>query len=801
MAYPVFYLALFFMGGILAAPVLNLPVGAWAYCVGASLFLAWACLFRYRSLSKALCCLLLTQFCMGAGLFSYHDRAYHQNRLHTLRFADYLDVEGTLYRSPAERGDRDHLYLRVEVLHIRKKHVSLRGNLRVSVPRSPSSSLPSRLLIGDRVRIAVRFLPFPGFRNTPGGSLELPYQIQNIHRLAFTKSPLLVERFARGRAGSPKRAVSALRKRLLGTISERFQDPRTDHIRQEGAVLEALLLGERGHLDEKTSQEFQASGLYHLLAISGAHIAILTLFLYTLLRRLGLPEGIRCILMLFALFFFSLLVEGRPSVIRACLMASLYLVGKTLWKDVNLLNTLASAALILLFIQPATVFSLGFQLTFAATLSIILFQSRIKHFLPRLPFRLHEVLAVTLAAQAGVLSFSVRAFHRVTWVPLLLNAAALPLVAGIMASGYVFLFIAGLLPGLAEPAAWPVRVLLSTLLTLARMGSRIPLVTYRVPTPPMLVCAAYTFFLLAWRLPRYFKGQNRILSLGFGVSLLLLILHPFSPERSDLAISFIDVGSGDAILVEMPGRETMLVDGGGVRVGTFDIGDRVVSPFLWDRGITRVDTMVLTHPHPDHSRGLQSVARNFKVGEFWEASIYPIETSSRQLYEQLPASTPQIRLQRGSIIEKGGVRIEVLHPSDEDMGSSPDPNRYSLVLRLIYGRTAVLLTGDITSAAEYEILEKCGEIEAEVMKSPHHGSRFSSSRPFLEAVAPRIIVISTGRQREGLPSPETLERYVRMGIDVYRTDIHGAVTVISDGTTVSIRTTVPLPPMRTGYAP
>jgi competence protein ComEC len=147
------------------------------------------------------------------------------------------------------------------------------------------------------------------------------------------------------------------------------------------------------------------------------------------------------------------------------------------------------------------------------------------------------------------------------------------------------------------------------------------------------------------------------------------------------------------------------------------------------------------------------------------------------------------------------VRIEVLHPEASDTNSSSDANRDSLVLRLVYGRTALLLTGDILAGSEREILEECGEIRAVVLKSPHHGSRTSSSRAFLDAVSPQIVVISCGRQRQGLPAHEVLGRYLRMGAVVYRTDIHGAITVTSDGMSVSVRTAVPIPPIRTGYVP
>jgi competence protein ComEC len=799
MAYPVLYLTLSFMGGILAAAVMTLPAWAWACCAMASLFLAWVCHSHVRSLSKAWGMLLLTLFFLGAGLLSHHDRAYHRNSLHTLACAEYLDVEGTLYRSPSRRLDRDLLYLRVEAVAFHKRRIPLRGNLRISVPRSPHFFLQPRLLTGDRIHVAARLLPFPGYRNTPGASKERPFQLQNIHRLAHTKSPALVDLLSRGHGWSIPRAAASLRQAFRRVIERQFRNPTREILTQEGAVLEALLLGERGRLEDSTTRDFQAAGLFHLLAISGAHIAIVTFFLYAFVRRLPLTEGLRCILMLLALFFFSLLVEGRPSVVRACLMASLYLLGKALWKDVNLFNTLSISALILLWAHPVSLFDLGFQLTYAATCSILLFQPRMKHLFPRFPLRLHEILTVTLTAQMGVLPFSVRAFNRVTLAPLILNAAAFPLVAAIMVGGYAFLTIGGILPGLAAVAAWPVRLLLQALLALARFGSGMPILTYRIPTPALTACAAYTVFLLAFRLPRLFRGQAIVAAAGFTLSLAFLVLPPICPSRPGLAVSFIDVGHGDAILVELPGRETMLVDGGGQRDGSFDIGERVVSPFLWSRGIRRVDTLVLTHPHPDHGGGLQAVARNFRVGEFWEGESQAPSTLKELIGLQEDVS--RSRLARGESFKRAGVGIEVLHPDPTDTNSAPEANRESLVLRLVYGDTGFLLTGDILAGSEREILEKGGEIGACVLKSPHHGSRYSSSRAFLEAVSPQIVVISCGRKRQGLPSHEVLRRYLKMGALVYRTDIHGAITVTSDGTTVSVRTVVPIPPLRTGYDP
>lgn len=795
MAYPLLYVALSYILGSLIAARSSVPCGAWAICVLASLFLAWTWFYRDISLRKSWKVLLLVVFFIGAGRLSHENHAYHTNSLYKLRFDGYLDIEGTLFRSPQPRPDRDLLSVRVQHLSFLNQRFTHQGNLRVSVPRSQNAELPACLQVGDKLRISARLLAFPGFRNFGAGPREQPYQILNIHRLASTKSPLLVERIALGNPWSLARAVSGLRTRFQTTIETQFQIPGSEGMDQRGAVLEALLLGERGRLSNTTIRFFQASGLFHLLALSGAHTAILIFVLLGLLRGLRLPDTGALIFILALLILFVLLVEGRASVVRAAVMAGLYLTGKTLGKDVHLLNTLALASLVLLFTNPIQIFDLGFQLTFTATLTIVLFLPKLRRILPRLPFRQNEILAVALAAQVGVLPLAARSFNRVIFLALFFNGAAIPLVACIMIGGYGWLLSSTLFPTLIQPAGLLIKPVLQLFLGLAQVGASMPWGSFRIPTPPSWTCGLFWICCACLLVPRRFAAQPAVQILGISASLALLTLSPLSRRACGLTVSFIDVGHGDAILVELPGGKTMLVDGGGQRTGDFDIGERVVSPFLWGKGIRRVDFIVSTHPHPDHSRGLQAVMRNFHVFELWESLAYPEEASYRQMHQNLPQDLVIQRYYRGDSRSLDGVMAQVLHPTR--IGLTPrEPNRNSLVLRLVFGSTAILLTGDIDATAEKDIQLAFSQIQSGVLKSPHHGSRTSSSRAFLQQTAPKIVVISTGRGLNGLPAYDTLKRYAERKISIYRTDTHGTVEIKSDGLAFSVRTAVPIPPFK-----
>ena len=278
---------------------------------------------------------------------------------------------------------------------------------------------------------------------------------------------------------------------------------------------------------------------------------------------------------------------------------------------------------------------------------------------------------------------------------------------------------------------------------------------------------------------------------SFIIFLVILITYPFPSYSRLLKITFIDVGQGDSILVEFPGCDKMLIDGGGIPYGHFDIGENVVSPFLWSKGIKKIKYLVLTHAHPDHLNGLKAVVRNFGIGEYWEAFSPMKNESYEEFKNSLSSRTIKKRLFRNHFFKENKVKIQVLHPAKSDPFVKSIDNDQSLVLRMTYGKTSFLLTGDIEKGAEYEIIQNNLEIESLLLKSPHHGSASSNSHEFLHEVNPCCVVISVGEgNRYGFPDKEVLDTYEKIGLKVFRTDNHGAIEVTSDGQELFINTAV-----------
>jgi competence protein ComEC len=339
-------------------------------------------------------------------------------------------------------------------------------------------------------------------------------------------------------------------------------------------------------------------------------------------------------------------------------------------------------------------------------------------------------------------------------------------------------------------------ILLVLLQVIAFLAS-FPLASLYVSTPTaMEVVLFYSLLLGALHLKT--SGKTPYLFIGLCLVVLVDLAYwnlkdLFSKE---LTLTFLDVGHGDAILVEMPGGRRMLIDGGGTYEDRFDIGKKVIAPFLWKKKITKIDYLVLTHPDPDHLNGLNFIASQFSPGQFWSTGL----AVGSEAYFRLDETLNRAKVERFILSDKslpltvGGVEVSFLNPPEMAVlhGMSPGrnlTNNSSLVLRLQFKNTCFLLASDIGQEMEYRMIREGYPLKADLLKIPHHGSASSSAPAFLDRVKPAYGILSVGERTIGrLPNPEVMKRYRQIGADVYRTDRHGAITASTDGEKIKIRT-------------
>ena len=734
--------------------------------------------------------IILSFFLTGLSLYSFAYSEYHKNPLQKLPAEGYLDFKGKLLRLPERRPDRDILTIKVTEVEVQGKREKITGNLRLSVPHSTSEH-PLELLAGDRLEFSATLVPEQSFRNLFPDFMPRYLLSQKIQARAFSKSPLLVRKINEKNYSLPG-FFSSLRRSLQKTIEKDFPGKDNFSLSPEGAILEALLLGEDGRLDPNTDLQFQKTGLYHLLAISGAHVAVVSFLIYSLLGLFIIRKRTIHLILLIALIFYGFLVEGQPSVFRAAIMTSVFLLGKLVYADTNLINTLSLSALILLFLNPFSLEDVGFQLTFLATMSLILFSRPLIKAFPRLPFRLSEMAALSVAAVAGTMPVIVSNFNRVTFASLILNLPAVPLMGIIMGMGYIYLILNSFLAAAGHLLSLALNLLVKLFVWMTTWLEPFSSLSYRIPNPPLVVVLGFYLFLLFFLLKSRFRGQKLLTAAGFLCFFFLLITYPFSPKNADLRVTFMDVGQGEAIIVEFPQSRLMVIDAGGFIQSPFDPGESLVSPYLWHRGYKKIDYLISTHLHPDHAGGLPALARNFRIKEYWFTEENPEWLLDREIRKSLPAKAKKIRMRTGQEITCSGARIEVIYPDELAFSRFKSANEVSAVLRIEFNQFSFLFPADITTPVEdYLLSVSPGKLKSTVLKIPHHGSRSSSSQPFLDAVSPEWAVISAGRNNVyGFPDPQVLSRLEAAGIRILRIDQEGAVQFQISDSSLKVRTAV-----------
>ena len=573
---------------------------------------------------------------------------------------------------------------------------------------------------------------------------------------------------------------------------------------QEGEFLKGILIGERGGITPEIREAFTSAGVAHILAVSGSNVAVVAGFIFFTLELLRLPRRLRIIAACAGVLWYMLLVGNQPSVVRATIMAVVLLCGGLFQEKPNAINSLGAAALIILLLDARQLFDVGFELSFLAVFSIIYLYPKMNFLLDRIPdgtawgrsllwtFRL---CAVSLVATLGTLPLTAAYFGQVSIIGLLANIAVIPaaglsLVLGFISTlvSLVSWWIAGIYAELNYA------VLYLTLKLTVVSGNLLFSSLETLRFAPIDALPLYAAVLLLFHLDR--KPLARALMIVFLVALNIWAFAPgavpYSHPGKKLRVSFIDVGQGDAALVEFSDGKTMLIDAG-PSIASEDAGKRVVAPFLKRRGISTIDVLVITHPHNDHLGGASAVLQQFDVlrvvdcGVSAESGVY-----HRYVRDILEERSEHRQARSGDLVEDvPEARVYVLSPGNPSPSEGPSLpqlslNNASVVVRVLFGEISVLFTGDAEEEAEQRLVSAYGDfLKSTLLKVGHHGSSTSSTPEFIGAVSPRYAVISVGLfNRYEHPSPSTLYRLEQSGVQVSRTDEEGAIIFETDGKTL-----------------
>ena len=899
--YPLFWLAICFASGIVAAYFLSF---GWLIYSAVGLLSAILALGLIRQ--KFAPIFLFAAFAALGGLyFEAGSQPAAANRIASIYdekridSGDPLEIEGVLQTAPELAVGGFFLTLKTEKAIYKESEIDVSGSVRLfaAAPNEQTVNEYEHLNLnyGSRIRVACNLRRENSFLNA-GGLLQTEIlDGQGIDATGIIKSPLLVEKIGEAEIFPPLGWIYKFRQKLTVDFRDNFNVSTT-------GVLIASLLGNDNFLDKRTADVFRQGGTFHVLVISGLHITFigaLTLLFVGLFTNRRFWQFIVATVFLWS---YSIAVGGGVPVIRATIMFTVLLFSQVIYRNGTLLNALGLCGLILLAWRPNDVFTSSFQLTFASVGAIVLaafplveklraigsWSPSIENpFPPKVPVwlkclcetlywretvwktevsrqlwtvvlfkspylkwfaaenrqivlrRLVEAVLVSLIVQAWLLPLSIIYFHRLSILSVILNIWVGVIIALESFAAILAVALANVGGNLALPFVKITEALNWLLVAVPDFFTENSWTAMRIPHYSGAFGAVYFLYfvpliVLTIALNRWnpfalkqdaendsksrishFKlfspSKLRAAVFLFSTFLAVIVFHPFSSPPADgrLHVNFLDVGQGDSALLTFPNGETLLIDGGGktnfnrvpvesryedereiFEPDAPDIGELVVSNFLWTKGYSQVDYILATHADADHIQGLSDIARNFHV----RAAIFgrtPLKNAEFANLDKVlqKRGIESVTLSRGDVLSFGDVKIEVLSPESTSDIDAVSDNNHSIVLRVIYGDVKILLTGDIEKETEKGLLNQPEFLQTDVIKVAHHGSRTSSTIDFVNASRAKLAVVSVGKNSPfGHPHREVIERWKAAGAKVLTTGENGTVSISTDGRDLQLKT-------------
>jgi len=653
-------------------------------------------------------------------------------------------------------------------------------------PKAPSQPIRGLIKVTSRKRTLCQYgdcifiagtVHLPKGRRNPGG-LDTRERLLRRGIQAFLSCGAKDRFKVVGNKGRPwVRFFIGMRAHFRKTLNRDF-DART------AGILNALFFGERDGLDGPVQEAFARTGTLHLLAASGFNVGFVAAIVLIFLPPIFVSRRLAWAVALVGVWVYAFTVGWESPVMRAALMATVFIFSRLVGRRADALNALGFSAIVLLVLNPLDLFDLGFQLSFLAVCIIVIFaqpllekRTLLPHetetFFEKIRFYFKEIFWISVTCGALTLPLTVQSFYVVSPISPLANLVIIPATFLVYLIGAVY-FPLSLFGGTVVA---PVVALIKAIMGLTVHGlfllERVPFSSIIVgKLHPALVCGLAGGFIYLFMERRIRRGFFRVAAVYLFAASIFIAQDLLRPATERFETTFLDVGQGDSAFIRFPNGRNLLVDGGNGQAGQWD-----VLPFLKSRGVRSLDCVILTHPEEDHFGGLAAIFGNLTVRSFIEGPERDVSYLYRSFEKQIPAECRRMCVSQGDRIEGFGTILEVLNPKVDAL--SKNPNDDSLVLKFTFGKDSFLLAGDVRRIP----LVEPSLLRADVLKVPHHGGKVLNEREFFSTVSPRISVISVGeRNRFGHPRQEIVDALESLeGHYLFRTDQSGAVRVVCDG--------------------
>ncbi|EOC99285.1 DNA internalization-related competence protein ComEC/Rec2 [Caldisalinibacter kiritimatiensis] len=682
---------------------------------------------------------------------------------------EYVDLKGIIKEEVKISKNYSKYILEATNIKYKNKELKLQENCMLQV------SGKKVLRTGDKISLR-GIIKEPNSNTNPGlFNYSLYLNTKSISVIVSTKS-YLVKVISKENLSFGQAFVNNAKNKLVKTFNMYLSEKNSN-------LVKSMILGDSKYLENSEAKKIRDLGLAHLLAVSGLHIGILSMFIIFVLKLFRITPKVLIITTVIILWTYGYIVGYPSSILRALVMFSCLLLSKITFRRYDPINSLGFGGLLLLIYRPLWVFDIGFQLSFSATLSLLIFTIRIKHLFLHKIGKLGDILSPLIAVQLGIIPILAYHFNNVSFVSVFTNLILVPIMSIVVILAFVLIIVSFA----SAKLSIVIGMFLNTLLNISDyfitfIYNKLPIVTVEVFSPSLVEIILYfTLIFISLKIidiKLFSVALNKVIVIY--LTTLVMLSGVFFTYNDEVIIDFIDVGQGDATLIR-DNSKAFLIDTGGSLFQGADVGNNTIIPFLLKEGITRLDAVFITHYHKDHCKALLSIIDKINVDKI----IIGYKNKKSTLYWDIvkkaeEKNIPIFIVKRGDkIVISKNIKLFVLWPDKikENKLYEYNENNMSLVLLLQSFDKKILFTGDIEKQSENKLANMNKECDVDIIKVPHHGSSTSSTEEFIKYFEPEVGVISVGNNNFGHPDNQVIKRYEENNVKIYRTDVQGLITV------------------------